>query len=311
MLDFSRKDFNKQISLTSRKSLVIESKWELLKISALADVIAGQSPDSNNYNEIGNGLAFYQGKKDFGSVYLKEPIVWTTQTTKESIKNDVLISVRAPVGDVNINPFDKICIGRGLAAIRSKNIITQRFIFEFIDKHKNLFKGNQGLTFDSISTADLSEIKIPLPPKDVQEKIVAECGTVDRNVEKANDEILATKSLIEKNIQLLFSKNIQEKKINEIALINPSKSELKNVDENTTVSFIEMASVSDEGYILHKVDRSLAELKKGSYTYFRDGDIIIAKITPCMVNAPWQQILQTVWQWVALNSMFFAQSKPC
>lgn len=74
------------------------------------------------------------------------------------------------------------------------------------------------------------------------------------------------------------------KKLSEVSLINPSKSEIKNVDENTLVSFVEMTSVSDEGFIAHKEDRLLKDLKKGSYTYFRENDIIIAKITPCMEN---------------------------
>jgi restriction endonuclease S subunit len=78
--------------------------------------------------------------------------------------------------------------------------------------------------------------------------------------------------------------NASEKKISEIALINPSKTEIRKVDESTIVSFVEMASVSESGYIASKTDRPLKELKKGSYTYFADNDIIIAKITPCMEN---------------------------
>ena len=72
-------------------------------------------------------------------------------------------------------------------------------------------------------------------------------------------------------------------KLEDIAFINPSKKEIREVDENTLVSFVEMASVSDEGFIAEKVDKPLKELK-GSYTYFAENDIIIAKITPCMEN---------------------------
>ena len=90
--------------------------------------------------------------------------MWTTQITKEAVNNDILMSVRAPVGDVNINPLGKICIGRGLAAIRANNRILQPYLFEFIDQNKRLFKGNQGMAFESISRNDLIDIKIPLPP---------------------------------------------------------------------------------------------------------------------------------------------------
>lgn len=66
--------------------------------------------------------------------------------------------------------------------------------------------------------------------------------------------------------------------------LNPSKREIANIDENTIISFVEMASVADKGYIQNKVDKPLKELRKGSYTYFAENDILIAKITPCMEN---------------------------
>lgn len=66
--------------------------------------------------------------------------------------------------------------------------------------------------------------------------------------------------------------------------INPPKSELSNFDKDTLVSFVEMAAVSNDGYIESKLDKPLSEMKKGSYTYFAEEDIIIAKITPCMEN---------------------------
>lgn len=67
-------------------------------------------------------------------------------------------------------------------------------------------------------------------------------------------------------------------------MLNPSKSEIKLLDDGLIVSFVEMASVSNDGFIEHKIDKPLGELRKGSYTYFRENDVIIAKITPCMEN---------------------------
>lgn len=196
MLDFERTGFRNTISLNIKKKVVIESKWAVIKLGEIAEVIAGQSPDSLNYNDIAEGLPFYQGKKDFDSIYLKTPTVWTTQITKVSVKNDLLMSVRAPVGDININPFEKICIGRGLAVIRTANLMTQKYLFEFILTNKELFKGNVGATFESISTSDLRDIKIPLPPLDIQEQIVKECEVVDSEVEKANETIVKSKENI-------------------------------------------------------------------------------------------------------------------
>lgn len=223
MLDFSRKDFDKTISLTVKKTVEIESIFPLVKLGSFCEVIAGQSPESENYNEEKSGLPFYQGKKDFGDIFLKKPVVWTTKTTKESLKNDVLISVRAPVGDVNINPFEKICIGRGLAAIRTNNLDSQKFLFEFISQNQSLFKGNRGTTFDSISTSDLREIKIPLPPLEIQQQIVSECEAIDGEVEKANLEIQTAKTAIDETVQRCFNGNFILEKLEKVLALEYGK----------------------------------------------------------------------------------------
>ena len=206
MMDFSRVDFNKALSLTPTKKIEIESKYPILKIDEFAEVIAGQSPKGEYYNEDKIGLPFYQGKKDFGEIYLKNPLIWTSNTTKKSIKDDLLMSVRAPVGDVNLNPFEKICIGRGLAAIRTSDTNTQKYLFEFININKFLFQGNTGTTFDSITTGDLRNFKIPFPPLDIQKQIVKECEIIDSEVLKANEIIQTINQTIKDDFNLLYTK---------------------------------------------------------------------------------------------------------
>lgn len=84
--------------------------------------------------------------------------------------------------------------------------------------------------------------------------------------------------------KLIIRSKYELKQLSSVCAINVSKSEINTLPDDTLVSFVEMASVSNEGYIENKVDRPLSEVRKGSYTYFADGDIIIAKITPCMEN---------------------------
>jgi type I restriction enzyme M protein len=223
LLDFSRKDFNKAFSLTPKKDLSLDSQWELVKLGEMAEVIAGQSPESVNYNEIGKGLPFYQGKKDFGKIFLNEPAVWTTQITKEAIKKDILMSVRAPVGDVNINPFDKICIGRGLAAIRGNDKVLQLYLFEFINQHKILFKGNQGVAFESISRSDLIEVKIPLPPLSIQQQIVDECEAIDKNVNTAQATIVEAIKKIDEKVEDVYKKGYSVIKLSDICYMQAGK----------------------------------------------------------------------------------------
>ena len=195
MIDFSRLDFNKEIKTTISKKLEIKSKWPMVALKEFVIIIAGQSPKSRYYNNDGNGLPFYQGKKDFGTKELLLPNTWTTQITKESIKEDILFSVRAPVGVVNINPFDKICIGRGLAALRCDQLLTQKYLFTYLNAFP--VSGHDGAIFDSISSTELMDTKIPLPPLDVQKQIVEECEKVDAECEKARKEIEVQQNAID------------------------------------------------------------------------------------------------------------------
>jgi type I restriction enzyme S subunit len=93
-------------------------EWDIKKLGEVCEVIAGQSPEGRYYNNKEEGLPFYQGKKEFTKKYIGKPKKWTTKVTKEALKDDILISVRAPVGPINYST-QKICIGRGLAAIRA------------------------------------------------------------------------------------------------------------------------------------------------------------------------------------------------
>ena len=163
--------------------------WEVKKLGEVCKVIAGQSPEGKFYNSNGDGVPFYQGKKEFGKKFIGEPTTWTTYVTKEAQADDILMSVRAPVGPVNF-ATQKICIGRGLAAIRAGKEIDNHFLFNFLEKHENEIIGNAGAVFDSINKTQIEKIEIPLPPLPEQKRIVAildECFTAIDNA-KANAE---------------------------------------------------------------------------------------------------------------------------
>lgn len=159
------------------KELTIEKTslpvgWELTALRKICEVIAGQSPESKFYNTNEEGLAFYQGKKEFTDKYIGQPTKWTTKITKEAIKNDILMSVRAPVGPVNFS-IQKCCIGRGLAAIRASEKIDKEYLYNFLVKFENEIEGNEGAVFNSINKSQIGAIPIPLPPLPQQKQIVA------------------------------------------------------------------------------------------------------------------------------------------
>lgn len=143
-----------------------------MKVATLDDVCyinMGQSPDSSTYNEIGEGLPFYQGNADFGEKH-PQCRVWCSEPTKIAAKEDILISVRAPIGALN-EANERCCIGRGLAAIRPKGKINKDFLYYFLlSKKSYLISKGTGSTFKAISKNVLRELSIPVPTLHEQEK---------------------------------------------------------------------------------------------------------------------------------------------
>jgi len=167
--------------------------WEVKKLGDVCEVIAGQSPQGKYYNSEKKGLPFYQGKKEFTEKYIGKPTKWTSKTTKEAEATDILMSVRAPVGPINFST-QKICIGRGLAAIRASELIEREFLFNFLLKYENEIVGNTGAVFNSINKAQIKAIQIPFPPLPEQNRIVA-------ILDKAFTAIAKAKANAEQNLK--------------------------------------------------------------------------------------------------------------
>jgi type I restriction enzyme, S subunit len=144
----------------------------------------GQSPDSATYNTTGDGLPFFQGKADFGEVH-PSPRFWCSAPNRTAQKNDVLLSVRAPVGPTNIAD-QECCIGRGLAAIRPKPKLDYRFLFYYLRSVGDAIAAlGQGSTFSSISKKQLADVEVPSAPLDEQRRIVARIEEFARRVAEA------------------------------------------------------------------------------------------------------------------------------
>ena len=142
-----------------------------LKLKECCTIIAGQSPESKYYNSKGEGLPFFQGKADFGALYPNIRI-YCSQPTKIAEKDDILLSVRAPVGPTNLSP-GKVCIGRGLTAIRPGSSISLKYLLYFFKYYEaQLQKSGTGTTFKAITQNVIKNIEVPVPSLDEQERIV-------------------------------------------------------------------------------------------------------------------------------------------
>lgn len=140
--------------------------WEVGRLSDIANITMGQSPEGSTYNENGIGTIFYQGSTDFGN---RSPSirVYTTAPTRFAKKNDILMSVRAPVGTLNIANTD-CCIGRGLAALNSK-INSISYLYCVMRNFQRQFEvlDSIGTTFGSITKDDLFGLQVIIPSKEV------------------------------------------------------------------------------------------------------------------------------------------------
>lgn len=177
----------------------------------VCQIIMGQSPPSYTYNKTQEGLPFLQGNMEFGEIY-PSPSIHCSKPIKIAEENDVLISVRAPVGEVNIST-SRVCIGRGLAALRCKSDKTNDlFLFYYLKHMRNKFENiSAGSTFKAIKKNDLDQLGIILPPLPEQKKIAEILSTVDQAIEKVGEAIEKTQKLKRGLMQELLTKGIGHK----------------------------------------------------------------------------------------------------
>jgi type I restriction enzyme S subunit len=162
--------------------------WQTKKLSDVCEIIMGQSPPSSDYNTTGEGMPFFQGKAEFGELY-PTTVKYCTAPKKIAEPEDILLSVRAPVGPTNLAP-SRACIGRGLAAIRFKNRQNQKYLLHFF-RHIEpwLSKTGTGSTFTAISKKDVHEIEIPLPPLSEQRRIADKLDILLAKVNKCKSRL--------------------------------------------------------------------------------------------------------------------------
>lgn len=164
-----------------------------MKLSECCTIIAGQSPESKYYNTDRIGLPFFQGKADFGDLY-PTIRVYCNQPIRIAEKDDILLSVRAPVGPTNL-ALDRVCIGRGLTAIRPKDGLLAKYLlyyFKFFEGQLQA-KGT-GTTFKAITQDVVKNLEIEIPPVEEQLRIVARIEELFSQLDDAEATLQKTKA---------------------------------------------------------------------------------------------------------------------
>lgn len=170
--------------------------YPIKKLQDCATIIAGQSPESKYYNSTGEGIPFFQGKADFGELYPKVRM-YCSSPTKIAQYNDILLSVRAPVGPTNLSP-GTVCIGRGLAAIRPDDSLDLKYLLYYFRYFETqLSAKGTGTTFKAINQKLIKNLEIPIPPFNEQFRIVTHIEELFSELDKAVGTLKTTKEQLE------------------------------------------------------------------------------------------------------------------
>lgn len=259
----------------------MSDEWRVTTLGGAAVVLMGQSPPGDSYNTDGRGLPFMQGSAEFGEHYPK-PVKWCSQPAKTAEPGDLLVSVRAPVGDTNFADR-RIAIGRGLAIVRAHDGTLTHYLRLSVQAGLAglLARSGSGM-FSSITAANLRGFEVTLPPLSVQRRIVDVVGAVDAhiaNLEAEHDSTMLTLQTIRDEV-LTAQPDWNSGKLSDLLVIarggSPRPIEAYLTDSPNGVKWIKIGDVPPGGkYIDATEQRIIPEGVKRSRTV-KPGDFVLS-----------------------------------
>ena len=257
--------------------------YPVSKLKDCCTIIAGQSPESKYYNFDGEGIPFFQGKADFGDLY-PTIRVYCSQPTKIAEKDDILLSVRAPVGPTNLAPC-QVCIGRGLTAIRpSSQLLTGYVLMFFRFFEAQLALKGTGTTFNAITQNVVKNLEIPIPPLDEQRRIVSRIEELFYELDNSVSTLQKTKEQLKVYRQAVLKEAFESGSdyemqktcvIGEVCLGRQRSP--KNVSKDYPTKYIRAANITEQGLALEDVlEMEFTPTERKKY-YLRQGDIIVSE----------------------------------
>lgn len=269
----------------------MNTNWRVTSLGQVCSVVAGQSPKGSSYNSNGSGLPFYQGKKAFSEKFIGEPTAWTTQVTKEADSGDILMSVRAPVGPINF-ATQKICIGRGLAAIKSSDAIDSEYLFYALLYKQPEIRGNEGAVFASINKKQIESILLPLPPLPEQKRIVAildeAFAGIDAAISNTEKNLANARELFESVLSSTFSGQGQEQRHLEDVLDAQPRNGWSPPAKNhahSGIPVLTLSSVTGFRFRPEKIKYTSADVDCTRHYWVSNGDLLITRSnTPELVG---------------------------
>lgn len=190
-----------------------DNSWTPGVLSDIAVITMGQSPKGDSYNEDGIGMVFFQGRTEFGFRFPTRRL-FTTDPKRMAKANDTLMSVRAPVGDINV-AYEDCCVGRGLGAVRSKDGHQSFVLYTMFALHEqlNVFNG-EGTVFGSINRNDFNSMPIDIPPRKIMEQFENIVAPIDAAIRNNYDEVCRLQDLRDSLLPRLISGELDLSNLN-------------------------------------------------------------------------------------------------
>jgi type I restriction enzyme S subunit len=264
--------------------------WQVKRFTDIAKVIAGQSPPSDTYNEKGDGLPFLQGNADFS---FKHPIpdLWCNSPVKIGKTGDILISVRAPVGEINRADQD-YAIGRGLAAIRAVNA-NPDFVYQAVQRWRwSLQRVAQGTTFDAVTARHFSQLRVAIPiEKNEQAAIARILDAVDMAIERTREAVERARTLDHSLLHDLLEHGLGEgrsdkrpvhweiKRVSEIAEVGSGVTMGKDVSgfKSVELPYLRVANVQDGHLDLSTIKTVRVRCDEVDHYRLKAGDVLMTE----------------------------------
>jgi type I restriction enzyme S subunit len=268
------------------------SEWTMVRLGAVCEIVSGTTP-STRKAELWDGDIKWITPAEIhdDSYYIMDTERYISEKAglKKMPAGTVLLSSRAPIGKTAIAGVE-MCCNQGFKNLICMDTIHNRYLYYFLrSKTAYLNSLGRGATFKEISKSIVENIVIPLPPLSVQYEIADKLDAIKTVTNKHTIQIKNLDLLIKSRFVEMFGMPGQDEKgwglskLGECCVLNPRKATDDRLVSGLEVSFIPMAAVSEQGEIELLETRKYDDVKSG-FTYFAEGDVLFAKITPCMEN---------------------------
>ena len=260
--------------------------WPMVRLGDVCEIIAGQSPEGSYYTDESCYTEFHQGSKCFGARELQVSGVYTKKETKIAKPGALLISVRAPVGDLNVTTR-RVCIGRGLAALIPDDSISRDFLWLFLTSATKAVNdaAGAGSCFSSLSRSQLSGLEIPLPPLSVQREIVArlerELAAVEK-MKKGFEELAETskaefKAELKEVFEEISRRGAEMRRLGEVCELCLGKMLDKAKNKGSYKPYLRNVTVRWDGFSLDDLYEMRFEDDETERYSLRKGDIVMCE----------------------------------